>query len=109
MIDWDKKLIGPLLGVFGEAVVHSPRNGIPQNISGVFDNAYLKDVMFEDGSSSTTEVHAVLGVQTSTLEFMPAQNDQIYIVRTAATYVVKDVHFDGRGTAKLILSKASQW
>ena len=82
---------------------------MPTKITGIFDNAYLKDVIFEDGSAGATETQAVLGVQVSTLEIMPAQNDTIYVERTAATYTVRVVRFDGHGAAKLLLSKAIQW
>lgn len=109
MLDWDSLVLAPVMGVFGESVIHTPRDGMPTKITGIFDNAYLKDVMFEDGTTGVTETQAVLGVQVSSLEIMPAQNDTIYVERTAATYIVRDVRFDGHGGAKLLLSKASQW
>ena len=111
MIDWDKMLITPLMGVFGEPISYRPASGWTSEaaVTGVFDNAYLKDVMFEDGSTGVTEVHAVLGVQLSQFTFPPAQNDHLLVPRTGAYYVVKEVRFDSHGGAKLILSKASQW
>lgn len=105
MIDWDAEVIGPLMAVFGEPVQYRPRTGAPLTINGVFDDAYQKEMLFSDASIELTTVQAVLGVQISQFPVMPAQNDQLTIVRTGAAYVVKDVRVDSRGGAKLILSK----
>ena len=111
MIDWDKTVIAPLMGAFAEPVSYRTASGwnYEKTISGVFDNAYLKDVMFEDGSTGVSEVQAVLGVQLSQFLFPPAQNDQLLVHSINAYYVVRDVNPDGKGGAKLLLSKVSQW
>jgi len=111
MIDWDRLVLAPLDGVFGEPISYKPAAGwtTEATIRGIFDSAYLKDVMFDDGSTGVTEVHAVLGVRLCEFIFPPAQNDHLLVPRTGAYYVVKDVRPDGHGSAKLILSKASQW
>lgn len=113
MIDWDSLVIGPLMGVFGEPATYMPLAGGSLPITVVFDDAYLKEVMFEDASSGVTEVSACVGVQLSQFTADPAQNDQIYIPanpvkrRLAATYVVRQPRLDSRGSARLLLSKVS--
>lgn len=106
-IDWNATVIGPLMSVFGESVTYTPLGGAAFQITGVFDDAYLKEVMFEDASSGVTTVSAVLGVQLSQFANMPAQNDSLLIASTGATYIVREVRTDSRGGAKLMLSKAA--
>jgi hypothetical protein len=104
-IDWDALVIGPTTKVFGESVTYTPLNGASIGITGVFDDAYLQQVMFEDGSAGTTEVSAVLGVQLSQFAAIPAQNDQALVLSTGARFVVRDVRNDSHGWAKLLLSR----
>ncbi|KWR88771.1 head-tail joining protein [Cupriavidus sp. IDO] len=106
-ISWDKMVLGPLMGVFGEAVTYMPAAGGSYAISGVFDDAYLKEVMFEDASQGVTEVSAVLGVQLSQFTATPVQNDQLSVASVNTTYVVREVRPDSRGGAKLMLSRVS--
>jgi hypothetical protein len=107
-IDWDTLVIGPLHGIFAESVTYMPFSGAPGlPITGVFDDAYLKEVMFEDASSGVTEVSAVLGVQVSQFQTSPVQNDQLQVKSTGAVYLVREVRPDSHGAAKLLLSKAS--
>ncbi|TCK39651.1 hypothetical protein B0G84_4991 [Paraburkholderia sp. BL8N3] len=107
MIDWSAEVLGPLMGVFGETVTYKPFTGGAYPITGIFDNAYLKEVMFEDASSGVTEIHAVLGVQLSQFTAKPVQNDQLSVASVDTTYVVREVRPDSHGGAKLILSKVS--
>lgn len=107
MIDWDAEVIGPLMGVFGEPAIYTPLNGAAFPITGVFDNAYLKEVMFEDATTGVTTVHAVFGVQVSQFSVLPAQNGLLVVPSVNSTYVVVEARFDGHGAAKLILSKVS--
>jgi hypothetical protein len=106
-VNWNAEVIGPLMSVFGEAVTYRPFAGGSFQITGVFDNAYLKEVMFEDASSGATEVSAVLGVQLSQFPSIPMQNDQLSVASANTTYVVREVRTDSRGGAKLMLSKVS--
>jgi len=106
-ISWDKMVLAPLMGAFGEPVTYRPAAGGAYAISGVFDDAYLKEVMFEDASQGVTEVSAVLGVQLSQFTAPPVQNDQLSVASVNTTYVVRDVRPDGRGGAKLMLSRVS--
>ncbi len=107
MINWSAIVLGPLMGVIGEAATYRPYAGGSYAITGVFDDAYLKEVMFEDASQGVTEVSAVLGVQLSQFPAAPVQNDQLSVASNGSTYVVREVRPDSRGGAKLMLSKVS--
>lgn len=106
-VSWDKVVLGPLMGVFGEVVTYMPAAGGAYAISAVFDDAYLKEVMFEDASQGVTEVSAVLGVQLSQFSALPVQNDKLSVASVNTTYVVREVRPDSHGGAKLMLSKVS--
>jgi hypothetical protein len=108
MIDWDAEVIGPLMEVFGEPVTYMPAAGGSFSVDGVFDDAYLKEVMFEDATTGVTTVSAVLGVQLSQFQSTPVQNDSLQVPRTGATYLVREVRVDSHGGAKLLLSKSSR-
>lgn len=107
MIDWDSLVIGPLMSVFAEPVTYLPLAGGSVSVTGVFDDAYLKEVMFDDASTDVTEVSAALGVQLSQFPSPPVQNDRLTVIRTGATYIVRQVRSDSRGGARLLLTKAS--
>jgi hypothetical protein len=106
-VNWNAEVIGPLMGVFGEPVTYRPLAGGSLQITGVFDDAYLKEVMFEDASSGVTTVSAVLGVQLSQFPSIPVQNDQLSVASVNTTFLVREVRVDSRGGAKLMLSKVS--
>lgn len=108
MINWDAVVIGPLMRVFGEPVTYTPPGGAAFQITGVFDDAYLREMLFEDGSAGTNTVSAVLGVQLSQFSTPPVQNGSLTVASNGATYLVREVRPDSRGGAKLMLSKVSQ-
>lgn len=105
MIDWDAEVIGPLMGVFGESITYQPVVGGAFPVTGIFDDAYLKEVLFDDASTGVTEASAVLGVQIAQFPTPPAQNDRLVVDRTGAVYVVREVRLDGHGAGKLMLSR----
>ena len=106
-VNWDQVVLKSLMGVFGEPVTYKPASGTPYPIEGVFDDAYLKEVMFEDASQGVTEISAVLGIQLSQFSAYPVQNDQLSVTSVNSTYVVREVRPDSHGGAKLLLSKVS--
>lgn len=106
-VDWDKHVLAPCVAVFGEPVLYRPAAGGSFAIIGIFDDAFLKEVLFEDASTGVTEASAVLGVQVSQFATPPAQNDQLVVERTGAAYVVREARFDGHGAVKLMLSRMS--
>ncbi|WP_431276273.1 head-tail joining protein [Variovorax ureilyticus] len=102
MIDWDSLVLGPLQGVFGEAVTHLPATGDPQAGSGIFDEAY-REVDLAGGMAVTTE-HPVLGIRISDYPVLPVQGDQVIV--HGMTFVIREVQVDGHGAAKLLLNEA---
>lgn len=102
MIDWDKVVVGPVTGVFGESVHFMPATTRPVDITGVYDAAYVEvDVA---GGMGMTSARPVLGVQLSEFLTLPLQGDRLTIIRTGETFVVKEVRDDGHGAAKLMLN-----
>lgn len=110
-IDWAQTVLAPLHKVFAEPMTYTPLGGRPFQITGVFDDAYLKEVLFDDASASVTEVSACVGIQLSEFPAMPKQNDQLFVpanpslLRLAATYVVRQPRTDSHGASRLLLSK----
>lgn len=113
MLDWDTVVIGPLMSVFGEPATFMPLAGGSFPITVVFDDAFVKEALFEDGSSGVVEVSACVGVQLTQFAADPLQNDKVFIPanplkrRLAATYIVRKPMVDSHGAARLLLSKAS--
>jgi hypothetical protein len=102
MIDWDKVVVGPVTGVFGEAVRFMPATTRPIPITGVFDEAYVE--VDPTGGMGMTSARPVLGVQLSQFLALPLQGDRLTIVRTGETFIVNEVRSDGHGAAKLMLN-----
>jgi len=105
-IDWNKAVLGPVMGVFGEAVTYSPSAGTPFAISGIFDEAY-REVEVVDGDIPVTTEIPVLGVRIADFPAPPLQGDLLTITRTGATYAVREARLDGHGGAKLMLNYIS--
>jgi len=107
MIDWDKIVNGPVMGVFGEPAVFQPVVGAPFDIHGTFHEAY-KSVDLVGGMGVTSEMPA-LGVQLSEFLIHPLQKDRVAITATAlhggGTYAVKEVQPNGLGAAVLLLNR----
>lgn len=106
-VNWDALVIGPTVGVFGESIIYTPLYQAPITITGVFDDAYLAEAMFEDGSTGVTELSAVLGVQLSQFANLPQPNDRVLVQRTGSQYLVREMRNDSHGWAKLLLTRIS--
>jgi len=108
-IDWDKVLLGPLEGVFGEgdqaggSVMFYPQIGTPYAVDGVFDAAY-RDVNLVDSMVDANTTQPVLGIRLAIFRAEPLQDDQVYIPSTGNMYLVKEVRPDSHGWAKLMLA-----
>ncbi|HHL0959919.1 TPA: hypothetical protein ACQVH3_004693 [Serratia marcescens] len=107
-IDWDKKLLQPLHGVFGEPVEYRPDNGrgTPFMVSGVFDRAYTREIepLDDDGPTLNT-TRPVLGVRDSQFPAPPQQGDKLYVLRVKTLFVVADVQPDSHGGTRLELNR----
>lgn len=107
-IDWDALVVGPTMGVFGDAVTYRPAAGAPFDITGIYDEGNKQLMGLDDGSAGLNESGPVLGVQLSQFPSPPLQNDQLYVNTVAGvvinrTFVVRDVQPDSHGAAKLML------
>jgi hypothetical protein len=105
-IDWATKVVGKVMKVFGEPVTFRPAAGGSFTINGVFDGAY-REVVVEDGNFPTSGTFPVLGVSLADFTTPPLQNDQLMIVRTGISYIVREVRDDSHGHARLNLNELS--
>ena len=114
-MDWDDivdaKILGPNMKQFGTAVTYLATSGETFPITGVFDRAFFG----VDPATGTTVVtyQPTLGVQLSQfkadgvrllVDVEPLQGDQLVIVRDGTQYVVREVHPDGHGAARLMMN-----
>ena len=108
-VDWDKWVLGPLNGVFGEPVVYTPANGSPFTVTGVFDTAYVPVAL--DSDPTVLSVRPVCGVRLSDFpagwDPSQAQGDQMVRSATNIAYIVKAGKNDGHGHARLELNRLS--
>jgi hypothetical protein len=103
MIDWDKSVLSPVHGVFDEPVVFIPNIGVQYAGGGIFDEAY-REVDLAGGMAVTTE-SPVLGIRTSQCPVPLLQDDKVLIIGKNITYNIREVRFDGHGSAKLLLNE----
>lgn len=107
-VEWDKKVLAPLMAVFGEdnPCLYTPVGGSVFSINGIFDAAYLRVEMGDSGLASTTE-NPILGVRTAQFPIgkSPRKGDLVLVKSVNTVFMVKDVHFDGHGHAKLMLAE----
>ena len=108
-IDWDGLVLQPGFAVFGEDVqpTYTPQTGSPFPIDGVFDNPYKGLVIQDDGLPVVATREPLLGVRLAQFASPPIKGDQVHIASVNQTYRVSDVHPDGKGWAKLLLTKSN--
>ncbi|MCP1376042.1 head-tail joining protein [Dyella lutea] len=106
-IDWDKAVLAPTEGVFGEAATYLPAAGGTLPIVGVFDEAY-REVDLVDTGVGATSVTPVIGVRLAQFVATPVQGDQVRVPSVGKLYVVREVRPDGHGWAKLMLGYTGQ-
>lgn len=111
MIDWDALVVGPTVQVFGEPITYRPAAGGSFDLTAVFDDAYLAVVMGDDGDPEVATIDPVIGVQLSAFtalgQALPVDDDTLIVLRVAKTFMVVNVEPDGKGHAKLRLSRVS--
>lgn len=103
-IDWDAVLLTPVVDVFGEPAMYTPKGGVAIPVTLVYDEAN-KDLDIAGGTGVNTSNPLASG-RLSQFGAMPLQGDSLVIVRTGETFVVKDVETDGHGAVKLMLNFA---
>jgi hypothetical protein len=114
-IDWDKLVLAPVMGTFGEAEtqagdqrpIYTPRGLAPFRLDdAVFDAEYEQVDVAQDGSMATSR-RPVLGVRVSLFPRDPRQNDAVTIPVAGKSYIVREAQPDGHGHAKLMLTEAA--
>lgn len=109
-VNWDRHLLRPLHGVFGDPVDFRPSGGAAYTISGIFDRAYTQDVEpLEDGSTINT-TSPVLGVLDSEFLLPPKRGDRVFIglvggEQVNTLFTISDIQPDSHGGSKLILNR----
>ncbi|MDQ2763017.1 MAG: hypothetical protein M3Y22_05865 [Pseudomonadota bacterium] len=123
-IDWDAELLTPVMAVFGEG-----NSAIPATLPiytplglnsfglahAVFDAQYEQVAVNPDDGTESTTRRPILGVRLALFPRVPAQNDAVFIPATPMNtlplpgqrFIVRDVHPDGHGHAKLMLMDAA--
>lgn len=112
MIDWDALVLAPCMAVFGEEPEMRPMyrrqaGGAPFPVDGIFDDAYLAVIMAADGDPAIATIDPVMGVRLAQFPAEPEQGDTVMIPRVAKTYMVSNVQPDGKGGAKLVLTRTA--
>ncbi|OTP79488.1 head-tail joining protein [Caballeronia sordidicola] len=113
-LDWIAaldRLNGAAQAAFGEPVSYAPATGeMPYDITGIFDEAFLELVVV-DGVQLQTE-QPTLGIQysqfTAQFKAFPVQGDQLTVMRTGETFVVREPRPDGHGGGRLMLNYVSE-
>lgn len=112
-VNWDRHLLAPLHGVFGDVVEFRPDKGrgTPYTIQGIFDRAWTRDVEpIEAGDPLINTTKPLLGVRDSEFLTPPRQGDRVYITLAGGRvvnqlFVVADVQPDSHGGSKLVLNE----
>ena len=103
MIDWEKTVLAPCVGVFGEPAVFMPKFGPPAPVDVIFDNAYKEITLSEYGTEVTT-VYPAAGGSLSDFPSAPVQGDSLKILRNGKTYVIRKPRLDSHGGVFLVLN-----
>ncbi|HBC1012508.1 TPA: hypothetical protein IGZ65_004161 [Escherichia coli] len=104
-VDWDRHLLAPLMGVFGEACEHRPRGGEPYRLTGIYDRAYAQQLYGDDGGTEVVSSFPVVGVRDAELKVTPVQGDLLFIVRTGELFTIRSVMPDSHGGTRLELNR----
>ncbi|MCH7381375.1 head-tail joining protein [Acinetobacter higginsii] len=112
-VDWQSKVLSPLMAAFGQPIIYSPVKGRYQNryeLTGIFDEAFT-DINIVDGMT-VTSISPCIGLNLRDLPVEPCQKDQILVKASFGAplkdtwYIVKKVMPDGHGGCRLLLNVA---
>lgn len=96
-------VLAAALREFGQAITYTPEGGSPATLTAIFDSDY--QLVSLGGDVEIDAVGPVLGVRLADFASPPAQGDAATV--GSASYVVRSVHPDGQGGAKLLLRPAA--
>lgn len=111
-MDWDDmvdaKILAPLQKCFGTPITYQPAAAAPFQITGIYDKAFF-GVDPTTGDTIVTNQPTV-GVQRSQFADYgdPQQGDQLLVIKTGELWVIREVHLDGHGAARLMLNVPGQ-
>ncbi|MPW44746.1 head-tail joining protein [Acinetobacter guerrae] len=112
-VDWQNKVLSPLVGVFGQPITYfsvKDKYKVEYLLSGIFDEAYT-DINIVDGLT-VTSVSPCVGINLVDLPVEPRQKDKILVQASFGAplvdtlYIVKKVMLDGHGGCRLLLNIA---
>lgn len=107
MIDWDAVVLGPNFAVFGEPATYLPLIGDAFPIEIIFDRAYTREWLMDDGNIGFTSVSPTAGIRLVQFASDPKQNDRLYVPRLDLTFIVRNVMPDSHGGARLQLNRVT--
>jgi hypothetical protein len=106
-IDWDARVVAPCVRVLGEPITYRPANGVPYQISGVFDNAYREIDELTGELVPLVAAIPVIGARMADFNIPPAQGDQLTVLGNGLSYVVKEQRADSHGHVLLKLNRTT--
>ena len=107
MIDWDAVVLVPNFDVFGEPATYTPAGGAPFDIDIIFDRAYTREWLMDDGKIGFTTVSPTAGIRYAQFASDPKQNDRLYVPRLDLTFIVRNVMPDSHGGGRLQLNRVN--
>jgi hypothetical protein len=109
VIDFDAHVLAPNFAQFGEPATYLPAaGGEPFAIDVIFDRAYTKDMLMDDGKIGFTTVSPTAGIRYAQFATDPKQNDRVYVPRLDLTFLVRNVMPDSHGGGRLQLNRVSE-
>ena len=105
VIDWDLAVLAPNFSVFGEPANYQPAGGTAFDVDIIFDRAYTREYLMDDGSIGFTSVSPTAGIRLVQFASDPKQNYRLYVPRLDITFIVRDVRPDSHGGARLFLNR----
>ncbi len=103
-IDWQARVIGPTVRVFGEPMLFASPSGDQYEANGVFDEGYQALISPGGDTPPITTKTPVCGIDDADHAEVPSQDWIVTHVKTGRVYVVREGQPDGHGHTLLILN-----
>lgn len=96
-IDWDGLVLQPVMGVFGEELIYTPRGGSPVTIPDAVVDDEATEMQLDGDGQTTIQKRPIIGIRASALPADARQNDTVKVTKTGKVYVVREAIPDGHG------------